>query len=49
MIRYNLYRCWPSQYTPLPELQAEPNAVALASLTLEHEGFDRDLSVVPPA
>ena len=49
VIRYNLYRCWPSQYTPLPELQAEANAVALASLTLEHEGFDRDLSVVPPA
>jgi T4-like virus tail tube protein gp19 len=49
VIGYNLYRCWPSQYTPLPELNADANGVALASLTLEHEGFDRDLSVVAPA
>lgn len=48
-IRYNLYRCWPSEYTALPELQAEANVVALASLTLQHEGWDRDTSVQPPA
>ena len=48
-IRYNLYRCWPSEYTALPELSAEANVVALASLTLQHEGWDRDTSVQPPS
>lgn len=41
-LRYNIYNCWPSEYTALPELNAQSNAVALASLTLEHEGWDRD-------
>lgn len=48
-IRYNLYRCWPSEYTALPELSAQANVVALASLTLQHEGWDRDTSVQPPS
>lgn len=48
-IRYNLYRCWPSEYTALPELSAEANVVALATLTLQHEGWDRDTSVQPPS
>lgn len=48
VIRYNLYNCWPSQYTALPELASEANTVALASLTLEHEGWDRDTSVTAP-
>ena len=48
-IRYNLYRCWPSEYTALPELSAEANVVALASLTLQHEGWDRDTSVQAPS
>ena len=30
---------------PPPELDAEANAVALASMTIEHEGWDRDTSV----
>jgi phage tail-like protein len=44
-LRYNLYNCWPSEYTALPELDAEGDAVALASMTIEHEGWDRDTSV----
>ena len=44
-LRYNLYNCWPSEYTALPELDSEANAVALASMTIEHEGWDRDTSV----
>jgi phage tail-like protein len=49
VLRYNLYNCWPSEYTALPELASEANAVALASMTIEHEGWDRDPSVTPPA
>jgi phage tail-like protein len=48
VVRYNLYYCWPSQFTALPELASDANAVALASLTLEHEGWDRDTSVTAP-
>jgi phage tail-like protein len=49
VLRYNLYNCWPSEYTALPELASEANTVALASLTIEHEGWDRDTSVKPPS
>jgi len=44
-VRYNLYNCWPSEYTALPDLDGSANAVALASMTIEHEGWDRDTSV----
>ena len=45
LLRYNLYNCWPSEYTALPDLDSEANTVALASMTIEHEGWDRDLTV----
>jgi hypothetical protein len=44
-LRYNLYQCWASEYTTLPELNSEANVVALASMTIEHEGWERDTSV----
>jgi phage tail-like protein len=47
-LRYNLYYCWPSEYTALPELDTDADTVALASMTIEHEGWDRDMSVVYP-
>src|SRR3954454_13336544 len=40
-LRYNLYNCWPSEYTAWPELGPETNVVALASMTIEHEGWAR--------
>ena len=46
-LSYNIYNCWPSEYTALPELNASANTVALASLTLEHEGWDRDPPLAP--
>lgn len=48
VLRYNLHSCWPSEYIAMPELDSETNAVALASLTLEHEGWERDTSVTAP-
>ncbi len=47
-LAYNVYRCWPSEYTALPELDASANAVAIQSLTLKNEGWERDLEVVEP-
>jgi phage tail-like protein len=45
---YNLYRCWPSEYVALPELDASANAVAIQTLVLQNEGWERDASVTPP-
>lgn len=46
---YNIFNCWPSEYTAMPELDASSNAVAIQTLVLQNEGWERDASVkVPP-
>jgi phage tail-like protein len=47
-IAYNVYRCWVSDYQSLPDLDANANAVAIAHLKVENEGWERDPSVVEP-
>lgn len=47
-IAYKAYRCWVSEFTALPELDASGNAVAIQSIKLENEGFERDYDVVEP-
>ena len=46
---YRVFRCWVSEYQALPELDASANAVAIQTLKLENEGWDRDLAVTEPA
>jgi phage tail-like protein len=46
--RYFLYNCWVSEYTAMPELNANANAVAIESMKIELEGWDRDLSTKEP-
>lgn len=46
--RYFLYNCWVSEYTAMPELNANANAVAIESMKIELEGWDRDLSTQEP-
>jgi phage tail-like protein len=48
VLAYNVYRCWPSEYTAIPELDGSGNAIAIQSLTLQCEGWDRDDSVDEP-
>lgn len=48
VISYFVYRCWPSEWKALPELDANANAVAIAHLQLENEGWVRDPAVVEP-
>jgi phage tail-like protein len=48
VIAYNLYRCWPSEFIALPELDSNANAVAIQSLVLQIEGWQRDFSVTEP-
>jgi len=46
--RYFLYDCWVSEYTAMPELNANANAVAIESLKIELEGWDRDKDTKEP-
>ena len=48
VIAYKVYRCWVSEYKALPELDASANAVAIQSITLENEGWERDTDVTEP-
>ena len=48
-VSYNVFRAWPSEYQALPELDASANAVAIQTLKLEHEGWERDTAVTEPA
>lgn len=47
-VAYKLYRCWVSEYQALPELDASANAVAIQTLKLENEGWERDYEVSEP-
>jgi phage tail-like protein len=49
VIAYKVYRCWPSAFQALPELDANAGAVAIQTLTLEHEGWERDRDIAEPA
>lgn len=49
VMAYNVYRCWVSEYAPLPTLDANTEAeVAIQTIKLEHEGWERDTSIVEP-
>ncbi len=48
-ISYRVYRCWVSEFQALPDLDANANAIAIARLKLENEGWERDYDVVEPA
>jgi phage tail-like protein len=48
VIAYKIYRCWPSEYQALPQLDANSNAVAIEHIKLENEGWERDQSVKEP-
>ncbi len=48
-LAYRVYRCWVSSFQALPELDANAAGVAIQSITLQHEGWERDLAVAEPA
>ena len=48
-LAYKVYRCWVSEYQALPEMDANANAVAIQTLKLENEGWERDLEVTEPS
>jgi phage tail-like protein len=49
VIAYKIFRCWVSEFQAFPELDASGNAVAISSIKLENEGWERDEAVVEPS
>ncbi|NEO95980.1 MAG: phage tail protein, partial [Moorea sp. SIO3G5] len=47
-IAYKVYRCWVSEFQALPELDASGNEVAIQSIQLQNEGWERDYDVAEP-
>ena len=49
-ISYKLFRAWVSEYQALPEFDANTmNSVGIQTLTLQHEGWERDTAVSEPS
>lgn len=47
---YRLFRAWVSEYQALPELDAgSMNTVGIQTLSLQHEGWERDTGVSEPS
>jgi phage tail-like protein len=48
-ISYKVFRAWVSEYQAVPEMDAGTmNAVGIQTLTLQHEGWQRDTAVGEP-
>ena len=45
---YKIFRCWVSEYQALPEMDANGQAIAIESMVLQNEGWERDLDVAEP-
>ena len=48
VLSYKVYRCWVSEFTAMPDFAANANAVAIQSIKLENEGWERDTDVAEP-
>lgn len=48
VLAYTLQRAWVSEYQAIPDLDASGSAVAIQTLKLEHDGWQRDTAVAAP-
>lgn len=48
VISFRVYRCWPSDYTAMEELRENGTQFMIESITIQHEGWERDNSVPWP-
>jgi phage tail-like protein len=48
VMAYKVFRCWVSEYTALPEVDANANTVMVQSIVLQNEGWERDTDVKEP-
>jgi phage tail-like protein len=49
VLAYRVFRCWVSEYQAAPDLDANANAVAIQTIKLENEGWERDIEVPEPS
>lgn len=49
VISYKVFRCWVSEYQALSDLDGNANAVAIQTIKLENEGWERDTDVTEPS
>jgi phage tail-like protein len=47
-LRYFLHGCWVSDFTSVPQLDASANAVAIESIKIEMDGWERDIDTKEP-
>ena len=45
---YKVYRCWVSEYTALPDLDANAHVIAIEHMVLQNEGWERNVAVTEP-
>lgn len=45
LMAFRVYRCWPSEYVALSDLDANDNSLATEMLVLEHEAWERDYDI----
>ena len=45
--QYSVFKCWPTEYQGMPDLDASSSSVAIESITLANEGWQRDDVAVP--
>jgi phage tail-like protein len=48
VLSYHVHRCWPSEYVAVGDLDANNGAVAIETLVLQNEGWERDNAVTEP-
>lgn len=48
VLAYKVFRCWVSEFQALPGLDANADAVAIQTIKIENEGWERDSSVTEP-
>jgi len=48
VLSYKVFKCWVSEYQAVPELDASANEVAIQTIKLENEGWERDTEVPEP-
>jgi phage tail-like protein len=49
VLAYQVFNCWVSEFTALPEYDANANAIAIQTIKLENEGWQRDQTAAEPA
>ena len=49
VMAWKVYRCWPSKYVAVSFLNADFCTTAMETLTLQHEGWERDYDVTEPS